>query len=101
MRQLHKPKTPPNNMQKNPFKAIVEIIQWYLIGCLDFLWNIIKSIWRVFIIGGIVAGIIGNAAYEYITKGHIEFDNIMSLPIVQLVETYPIFTVCLILYCPH
>lgn len=94
MRQLP---IPPDNIRKNPYKATTRTIKMVLIECLDVLWNVIKSIWRIFIIGAIIVGIIGNAAYEYLTKGHLEFDNIMSLPIIQLAGAHPIFTVCLIL----
>jgi len=94
MQYLH---TPPGKMRKKPFKATMETIKWQLIGCLDFIWHGIESIWRILIIGGVVAGIIGNAAYEYLTKGHFEFANINSLPIVQLIKTYSIFTVFLII----
>ncbi len=94
MRQLQ---LPPGKKRKNPFKAFVEPVKWYLFECLDILWGVIESIWRILIVGGIVAGIIGNAAYEYLTKGHLEFVNITSVPIVQLADTYPILTACFIL----
>lgn len=94
MRQLQ---IPPGKMRKNPFKRAVETIRWYLIVCLDVLWNVIKSIWRGLIIGGILLGIIGNAAYEYLTKGHLELANIRNLPIVQLIDAYPIWTSFLLL----
>ena len=88
---------PHSKMPKNPGKATMGTLKGVLIGCLDVLWNVIKSIWRIFIIGAIIAGIIGNAAYEYLSKGHLEFDNIMSLPIIQLAGAHPIFTACLML----
>ncbi len=94
MKHLH---VPSSRMRQKTFKANIENIKWYLTECLDIIWKGIYSIWRILIIGGIVVGIIGNAAYEYLTKGYLEFANLTSLPSVQLVETYPVITVCLIL----
>ena len=87
----------PSKMHKNPYKAIVGTIKRYTIGFLDVLWNVIKLIWGVLIIGGIVAGIIGSAAYKYVTTGHLESINITNLPLIQLASTYPVFTTCFIL----
>src|SRR5260370_12749314 len=97
MNNMSKLQIPPSKMPKNPGKATMGTFKGVLIGCLDVLGNVIKSIWRIFIIGAIIAGIIGNAAYEYVSKGHLEFDNITSLPIIQLAGAHPIFTACLIL----
>ncbi len=63
-----------------------------IIAFFALVWHVIWGLWGTIIIGAIVVGVIGNAAYTYLTKGHFDPINLPHLPIIQAAAIHPLQT---------
>jgi tetratricopeptide (TPR) repeat protein len=63
-----------------------------LIAFFALLWRVIWGLWGTIVIGAIVVGVIGSAAYTYLTKGHFDPIDLPHLPLIQAVAMYPLRT---------
>jgi hypothetical protein len=73
--------------------AILQRFVWEpTISLLAQLWRFIVWAWKIIVIGGLLAGILGNYAYTYISAGKFEYTDLSKLPLLQTIAVHPFTT---------
>jgi hypothetical protein len=88
--------------RKTPLRSlgvsIVARVKRVLEDALDLLWRFIGWVWGSVVVSMILAGIVGSAAYSYLTHGQFDPVDLPHLPLVSWIETHAL-TAILFLCC--
>ncbi len=83
---------------RKPFPGIFATFIRWTESFFAALWHFIGWMWETIIIGGLLAGTLGNAFYTYLTTGQVARIDLLHLPLLQTISMHPFLATLVLLF---